>query len=338
MSWPKVRAWRDRLRDHGPPEVWLSEAGAHEAWAVSLEALDDESLLAVERMALPRWERAAVVCAATVFTAPIEWLAVLLGRGSRVVLKVPTAEPGWGHALATAARACDLPLVATTNPADLLEAEYVVAMGSDASMASIAAALPPETRFEPHGHRFSVAWVSGHPLEADPWVPDDFADPYGSIAADAALHDGRGCLSPIAVFTAAPDAADRLAEAMARAELRWPRGRVSDLEHASIRARGALASVVGDVRSAASWSVHVLPGEHWEPIALPRSVALVQVANRAEAEALLAPHRDALSTVGTDASWPAGPRTCRLGRMQRPHLARLHDGVDWLRSTARPPK
>jgi len=300
-----------------------------------LAALDDDSLAAVESMGLRGWNRAAVVCASTVFTAPIEWCAVLLGRGSEVVLKVPSAGPELGRPLAEAAKACDLPLVVTIDRQDIGNAEYVVAMGNDRSLLKIGASLRPEVVYEPHGHRFSAAWVGGSPLPHDPLVPREFSDAYGSIAADAALHDGRGCLSPVVVLTPDPDAVERLGAAMARAEHHWPRGSISDLEAASIRARGALAAAVGTVRRAEHWSVHALPAEHWRPVALPRSIAVVRVPSRTEAARVISPYSDALSTIGTDEPWADGPRQCRLGRMQRPALARHHDGIDWLRTTAR---
>lgn len=336
VSWDQVRAWRDDLRNRQPPPTGLSVQGAHEAWHASLASLDDEALKTVADMGLAPWKRAAVVCASTVFTAPIEWCAVLLGRGSEVVLKVPSSWPQMARPLVEAARAVGLPLHATTDPTAMHSASYVVAMGSDASIADIRSTLSPEIQFEPHGHRFSAAWIGGASLEDDALVPADFSDPYGALAADAALHDGRGCLSPLVLLTTDPDAADRLAEALGRAEERWPRGEISDLEAASIRTRGALATATGTVRSGGGWSVHALPAQHWQPVALPRSLAVVHVENREHAAAVLAPFWSVLSTIGTDQPWPDAPRTCRLGRMQRPPLVRYHDGVDWLRTTAQP--
>ena len=337
MSWEKVRAWRQRLRDVVPPtDVGLSVAGANEAWQSALQALDDQSLDEIASMRVDPWTRAAVVCASTVFTAPIEWCAVLLGRGSEVTLKVPSAQPDFGRALVDAAQETGLPLTSTTDRRALERAEYVIAMGSDEAIRQIARELPRGVQFEPHGNRFSAAWIGGEGLDDDPLVPGDFQDPLGSVAADAALYDGRGCLSPVVLFTSVPGLAAPLAAAMERAERRWPRGQISDLEAAAIRSRRALAKVTGRVLVGDHWSVHALPGDYWQPIALPRSIALVEVSSRAEAIERLAPHQGALSTMGTDQPWPEAPRACRLGRMQRPPLRRLHDGVDWLRTTARP--
>ncbi len=336
MSWDRVRAWRDRLAAIAPPQSGLSAPGAKEAWGASLGALDDDSLDAVAEMGLKPWKSAAVVCASTVFTAPIEWCAVLLGRGSEVILKVPSADPHFGRLLVEAAAATGLPLTATTDRERIQHAEYVVAMGSDEAVREIGTAVANAAHYEPHGHRFSAAWIGGDPLPYDPLVPEGFRDPHGSVAADAALYDGRGCLSPVVLLTSQDGTTDLLAEALARAEERWPRGQISDLEAASIRTRAALARVSGRVVEGASWSVHQLPADHWRPLALPRSIAVVRTADRAEAARILDRHRSSLSTIGSDQPWEVAPRVCRLGRMQRPALDRLHDGVDWLRTTARP--
>jgi hypothetical protein len=137
-------------------------------------------------------------------------------------------------------------------------------------------------------------------------------------------------------------AADALAAALERAARRWPIGDVSDREAAEIRARGALARVVGSVREGTWGSIHVVPRDRVRPVALPRSVLLAGVRDVDEAVAAIAPWRHQLSTVGSDDAavrdaWAAAgaPRVCGLGQMQRPPLERLHDGVDWIASTAR---
>jgi hypothetical protein len=329
--WDAVRRWRDRLRRADPTAipVGLSPEGVREVWAAALDALSDEAL--AEAAAIPGrpFRTATFVAAGTVVTAPIEWCAVLLGRGTRVTLKHPHDDAGLAPLLAAAAAEEGLPLAITGARSAVRDAELVVAMGSDDSIASIRADVAPFARFLPHGHKFSVA--AGFQPAAASWQ---------AIAADAALHDGRGCLSPIAVFTPLPleAATDALAAAMADAQARWPVGEVAPAEHAAIRSRRALAKVAGVVREGPGWSVHGLPADKWTPLALPRSVVVISVPTPEEAAAVLAPHGRHLSTVGTDG--PSTPfveagatRICRLGRMQRPPLARSHDGEDWLRAT-----
>lgn len=346
MSWDRVRAWRDRLRQLDPSyqPTGLSPEGAREALDAALDALDDDSLDRAAAVGGKPFATAAVVAARTVTTAPIEWCAVLLGRGSAVLLKYPQDDPGLAHLLVNAARDVGLPLVGVAEHEAVHQADLVVAMGSDETVRDLRAAIPPRVRLLAHGHRFSAAWITGTPLPMDGRIPDDFQGSWAGLAADAALHDGRGCFSPLAVFTSVDldVACDRLAEAMEHASARWPVGTVSPGEHASIRARRALARVTGELREGDGWAIHGLPVEHLDPISLPRCLAVYQVEDVTSAARALAPWARWLSTVGTDDPDSAGTwislgatRVCRPGRMQRPPLLRPHDGEDWLHATAR---
>lgn len=323
--WDAVRAWRDRLRalDPGTLGTGLSPEGAREAMNAALDALTDQALADAAALPVVPAPRAAVIPASTVFTAPIEWCAVLLGRGSEVLVKRPRARAALVDALVDAAEAVGLPLSATSSR-DLTDANLVVAMGSDDTLRAIRQGLPPGVRFAGHGSAWSLAWLTG--------------DGRG-LARDLALHEGRGCLSPVVVFTPLPldRAVGRVVAALEEAQARWPLGEVSPGEAARIRARGALARVVGSARVVEGGAVHGLPAERFVPEALPRAPAVVQVADLAEAVELVG-RWPGLSTVGTDApdsahTWRAAgaSRVCPLGEMQRPPLRRLHDGVDWVR-------
>ncbi len=325
----RVLRWLADVRelDPAPAAPHLSPAGARAALDAAVDALHEPALRSAVALPGAPFATAAVICARTVFTAPLEWVAVLLGRGTAVVLKHPRGVPGLGPGLVALAEAHGLPLTATSDRDAGRRAELVVAMGSDATMAELAPRLAPGTRFLGFGHRFSVAWIR---------EPAHLAQ----VAEDAALHDGLGCMSPVAVFTDVPAerSGSALAEGMARAERAWPRGSVSAADAAAIRSRRALARAVGHVHEGAAWSVHVLPADRFRPGALPRSLALHQVPDRAAFLAALRPHQRWLSTVGTDdaalQAWP-GVRQAVPGTMQRPPLARLHDGVDWLHETLR---
>ena len=327
--------------DPVPLAPWLSPQGAQAAWDEALAPLTLSALAALSTRPGPPWEHAAFVAAGTVFTAPIEWLAALLARGTKVVLKHPAGNPGAAEVLARTAQLCDLPLTATGDRG-AVRAPLVVAMGSDATMRSLRRELPATTRLLAHGHRFSAVWHTGAELAPDPRVPAGFASAWQRIAADAALHDGRGCLSPTVVFTQRPlaEACDALAQAMQQAQERWPVGDVSPAESVAIRTRAALARVVGEVRSGPGWSVHGLPSDRVRPAAMARSLVVTRLPNAAALRSWLGPWRSTLSTLGTDrpdhlAGW-AEIRTCAPGRMQRPDLFRLHDGVDWVASLDRP--
>ena len=81
-----VKAWRDHLLALPVPSSHLSPAGAEEVWLGALAALSNEALDAIDDG--PAYKTAVLVCARTVLTAPLEWCAVLLARGTRVTLKV----------------------------------------------------------------------------------------------------------------------------------------------------------------------------------------------------------------------------------------------------------
>jgi hypothetical protein len=329
--WEDIRRWREVLRaaDLAPHRGPLSVPGMHAAWQVALDVLDDASLQSVAELPGEPYATAAMALARTVSTAPIEWCAVLLGRGTELVLKHPRGEPGVTPLLVQTAQQLGLPLRATDDREALAEAELVIAMGSDASVEAIRQEQGPQ-RVLAFGHRFSVAWIT---------QPESLP----ALARDLALHDGRGCMSPVVVASPMPlqQLCDGLAQALQQAEQRWPRGELAPVEAAAIRTRRALARVTGLAREGEGWAVHGLPPERFEPLALPRTPAAVQLPSGAPEDLWrwLGPWLAHLSVVGTDdprLSPPSeGVRVVEPGAMQAPPLQRRHDGVDWLRATLR---
>ena len=69
----------------------------------------------------------------------------------------------------------------------------VIAMGSDNTMQPHSNVRLILHRFIGLGHRFSIAWLTDTQSPADPLIPSDFSTSCERLAADAALHDGRGC-------------------------------------------------------------------------------------------------------------------------------------------------
>jgi len=344
MRWQEVAAWRDRLRqaDLSGVQTDLSPQGLQASVHAALDGLHDRALERVARLPGAPYKRAVVVTAGTVGTAALEWIACLLGRGSEVIWKHPQGRIGLAHLAVDAAG--KLPLATTAERGVIASADVVIAMGSDEAVAGIRAAASDSAVVHEHGHAWSCAWVTGRALPADPRVPEGFAGPWDRVAADAALHDGRGCLSPIVVFTPLPlaDAVDNLADAMARAQERWPVGNMHGEEAQMIRARRAMARVVGVKRSGTGWSVHGLTLDHVVPHGLPRSVLVVHADSAEQAATCAAQWGSALSTVGTDdpdsaEHWfsAGATRICPTGRMQRPPLDRVHDGVRWVLQTLR---
>lgn len=316
MSVSRVIAWRDRLRREGPSErCGLSPEGARHAWEVCLEALTDAALMRATSMPGRPYSSACIIAASTVPAAPLEWCAVLLGRGTAVTLRPSRRNPGWSTQIAQAAQEVGLPLKIGEDQG----AQLVVAMGSDETLATLA----PQVAGHFLGFGTRLSWA----------VTDTEFD---GVASDLALHDSRGCMSPVALLTTLDlsTATDRMAEAMDRAQHRWPVGERAPAELAAIRERRALTRVVGTLREGAGWSVHGLPVPYFTPLALPRSLAVLSLT---DPQAFLSQRTTPVSTIGTSlpVSLP-GVRICRPGEMQRPPLARLHDGVDWLRATLRP--
>jgi len=307
-----------------------------------VNTLNDRSLRAVAAQPGSAYGRVVVVSTETVPTAAIEWIALMLGRGSEVVWKHPAAQPGLAPALH--ALAADLPLHLSDDRSVVEDANAVVVMGSDATIRAVRAAAAPSAVVHAHGHAWSCAWITGASLPHDPMIPEGFTDPWSRVVADAALFDGRGCLSPVVVFTSASqnEALDRLAEAAQRAQDIWPIGDVHPGESAMIRARRAMARVVGDKRNGPGWSVHGLTLDHVVPTGLPRSISVVCSPSAEEAARTASQWGAALSTVGTDDPRSArlwhragATRVCAAGRMQRPPLDRIHDGVRWVTQTYR---
>ncbi len=325
----RVRAWRDHLRTLAPDGTSLSPAGAQAAWDVALDALTDDALATAAAIPGAPFATACVVVAGTVPTAAIEWCAALALRGTQVTVKHPTSHPGLLPLLVDAARSVGLPIRITDDRSAVADADLVAVMGSDETVRAIRTAARADARVLAHGHRFSVAWVTGD-------------DAFHGLAEDAALQDGRGCLSPVIAFSPREDALERLAEACAAVAARWPTGDVDAIEGAEIRTREALARVTGAVRAGPGWSIHLLPLDRVVPIALPRSVLLVRCDDPAAAAQALGLWGRHLSTVGTDDDAAAeafvtagASRVCRPGQMQRPPLVRVHDGEAWLHTLVR---
>lgn len=344
MRWTEVAIWRDRLReaDLSSVRTRLSPEGLQAAHDAALDALTDEALAGVAALPGAPYRRAVVVTAGTVHSAAIEWIACLLGRGSEVIWKHPEGFPGLSRLVVDAAG--DLPLACTPSRSVVSKGDLVIAMGGDAAVHAIRQAAHPSAIVHPHGHAWSCAWITGRGLAPDPRVPEGFTDAWGRLAADAAMHDGRGCLSPVVAFTPLPleHAVEALAEAMERAEARWPIGAILGEEAQMIRARRAMARVVGHKRGGTGWSVHGLTLDHVVPTGLPRSMMLVHAPDVAAAAACAAQWGRQLSTVGTDDPSSANhwfsagaTRVCPIGRMQRPPLDRVHDGVRWVLQTLR---
>jgi acyl-CoA reductase-like NAD-dependent aldehyde dehydrogenase len=236
----------------------------------------------------------------------------------------------------------------------LLEADCVIATGSDETVAAVAARLRPPRRLVSYGHRLSVAALGDAATRGEALERAAVG-----LALDVALWDQQGCLSPIAVYVASPDgaAADRVAKALAAAladaETDWPRGAVA--EHAAVAIAHERASA--ELREAAGRRVSVHAGEAWtvvreedarlRPAPLHRFVRVHPVEGPEallEALAPLGPHLAAIGLDGFGEAPPGLPRAladlgasrlCPVGMLQCPPLSWHHEGLGVLAPLAR---
>ncbi len=299
------------------PAGWglpLSDPMARVTWTEALDAVDLADLGEVVVGRAPR--RVAIVASANVYTAPLPWAVHLAARGVEVVIK-----PARGQVAAMTAIAACLPGV-TVRPwtggdvdaeaAALADVDGVLAFGTAETIAALRSRL--HGPFVGFGPRFGIGVV--------PTVDAGVVD-------DVTRYDGRGCMSPAAVFAQTWDL-DTIAARMAEAEVRWPRGRVDPAEAVAIRTRVALARAIGQVRVGDTWAVLGLPARQFSPVSLPR----VLVVHPLDGLDAVAPFQDELGTVAVDPTLrglaPPAPRVCAPGEMQRPAATRWHEGVDVL--------
>jgi len=151
--------------------------------------------------------------------------------------------------------------------AALCEAECVVATGSDVAVAAIgrcfeasrAHSASAPRRFVGYGHRSSLAMLGLGATRGDA-----LATTAAAIALDVALWDQLGCLSPLAVHVVGADrgaagrVAEALADALAAAEERWPRGDIGPAVAAAIaheRAEAEMRDATVFASRGTEWSV-----------------------------------------------------------------------------------
>jgi hypothetical protein len=269
-----------------------------------------------------------------------------------VARSLAEADPGLGRALAV----IEIPRDDDELTGALLEADCVVATGSDATVASVRARALEARRVVARGHRLSLAAL-GPAAARGPALRETAA----ALALDIALWDQLGCLSPLSVHVVESDpmACDRVAEALATAlaaaEERWPRGRVP----AAAAARIAAERDEAELRGAAGRAVRVLagPGSTWTVVRedlpalraspLHRFVRVHAAASTRELVAALAPAARHLAGVAIAGFGPhtrdasralaalGASRICAPGALQTPPLAWHHEGEGVLLPLAR---
>jgi len=231
------------------------------------------------------------------------------------------------------------------------EADLVVASGSDATIASIAARVPG--RFIGHGHKISFA-VIGTECLRDPAGAREVAR---RLAYDVSLWDQQGCLSPQLCYVEAGgrvapgDFARLLADALSHYAEELPcRALTFDERAAVLRFRQEAEWRHSGMHSEEStdWSLSVEHDAVFVPTCLHRCVRLKVIADCSEVAAAIAPHRRHLEAAGVAAGADRLPaliamladcgvhRICPIGRLQEPPLSwpqggrpRVGDWIEW---------
>jgi hypothetical protein len=232
----------------------------------------------------------------------------------------------------------------------LQEPEVVVAAGSDAAIAAIAARV--RGRFLGYGHRVSVALVGHESLVSS----NSAREAAQQLAYDVTLWDQQGCLSPqLCYLEASAGEADRFAallgEALQELAVRLPPRCRSFEEEADVQRFRQQAEWQPGCRLVASsgltaWSIAVENDPGFVPSCLNRCLRLKPIGELSQALEQISRRRGLVEAAGVaagmqqDASLRAAllsagvHHVCALGSMQTPTLAWRPGGrprvADWL--------
>jgi len=373
--------WRVELERRHPEATGFAPAMVHSAIEVGLQHWTSKALREVVKSELGDVEElpagspqgfpaTAVILAGSI---PMPTLLALLSPlllHSPVLAKPASRDPVTPELVLRSVAGIDPQLGACMALADvpahdpdctraLLQAECVVAMGSDETLAGLSASLPDGHRWVAHGHRLSIA-VLGEEATAAPEI-ESVAE---GLARDTALWDQLGCLSPIAVYVvgggtrACQRMANALATALAAAETRWPLGRIP-VEAAAQRAHEI---EVARMRAATGPEVSLYEGSNgrWAVVCegdaqsraapLHRFVRVYPVEDLAALEVSLrplAPHLAGVALAGFGKQQEAAEhvlsglgasRLCAPGQLQAPPLGWRREGRPVLLPLARIPE
>ncbi len=235
------------------------------------------------------------------------------------------------------------------------EADLVVASGSDATIAAIAAQAP--TRLIGHGHKISFAAIGRERLDDR----DSAQELAQRLAYDVSLWDQQGCLSPQLCYVEAGGRitpvrfGELLAAALAHYAQGLPPRRLSFEDKAQVlrfrqEAEWEQHNAVSLLASpdSSDWSISIERNAAFLPSCLNRCLRLKVVEDLSELAQALRAHRRHLEAaglaIGTDRrveavamlSQSGVHRICPIGRMQRPPLSwqqsgrpRVADWVEW---------
>ncbi|MFQ5512832.1 MAG: aldehyde dehydrogenase family protein [Myxococcota bacterium] len=280
----------------------------------------------------------AVWLAGSIPTASFHALLLPLLAGSAVYGRPSSHDPASARLFTASLRAVD-PGVADAlevgrDDTLLDQADALVAYGSNETIESLRGRAPAGCLFVGYGHKLSAAAVG---------PAADLESAATAVALDAALFDGRGCLSPAYVFVAqdpqgrADRFAEHLADALGALTETLPRGALSATEQVALRERWAREALREGARVLSpvprtDWAVLLAPAGTWPEPGLLRFVPVLPVRDLDELGtccAQLHPHLSSLAHVGWEAGADelekivrrgGGARCCAPGRLQAPPL------------------
>jgi Acyl-CoA reductase (LuxC) len=226
---------------------------------------------------------------------------------------------------------------------DLDAFDAVAAFGADATLARIAARLPPSIRFIAYGSKASAGYLAREALRSD----GDARQIAEAAARDLILYDSEGCLSLHVLFVerggfvSPAEFTAMLAAAIERVAVDFPLGlrapqtaaRLAHARDLAIFRAGESSTVFSD--PAASYLVVLDPSIGQPPAFLPRAIGVHSVDAPAQAAAYLGRHSIALEALAV-----AGrrgdviemalqldvARIARFGELQAPPLGTYHGG------------
>jgi len=368
--------WRGALERDLSAAAGYSPANVREGLARGLEPFGGEALREVVQRELGRlgsqsgggapatsgFELTSLLLAGGIPMPTLLSMLLPLALHSPVLVKTASRDPVTAPLVAASLAEVDAELgraveVLSFRAADegalsaFLDAPCVVANGSDETIAQVSARLAggaSPRRLVTHGHRLSLAVLGPEATQGEA-----LARAAEGLALDTALWDQLGCLSPVAVFVEGPQCrggaeriAAALAEALATADTRWPRGEIDAWAASAIRSERSEA----EMRAAAGRevAVHAGPGTRWtvvleddarfRPAPLHRFLRVHPVPDREALLSALQPVARHLAAVaiagfGTDGAGVTrelrhlgASRVCRPGRLQSPPLGWNRDG------------
>ena len=233
----------------------------------------------------------------------------------------------------------------------LAHADLVVVAGTDRAVDSVRRRCRPDVRFVGHGNRVSFAIVA-RGVEHGPTA--------AALAADVAIWDQLGCLSPQVCFVEggideARSFASRLAAELRILAERWPPGRMSTGDLVEVRRFREAAAWRGygaggqwmfvATEDLGSGAVAVEGSIGFAPTCLHRCVRVVPYSALDDVLSVLDPHRAVLEGAGVAAPRDTSsslrsrlsaigvPHVVELGTLQRPTLSWRQGGrprlADW---------